>query len=127
MDWYCALTQKDNNVSETQAPPVFRVENLGGNGSPESENLESPIILEIFVINQYWVTLCNVALEMFINQYWITLYNEALGTCVINYYWITLYNVKLEGVLVIVSEFSYGKPLSRTCKLQLLRFLFIRS
>ena len=81
MDWYCVLTRKDNNVSGTQAPPVFRVENLGGNVSPESENLESRIILEIFVIKQYWITLCNVALEIFINQYWITLYNVALEIC----------------------------------------------
>ena len=51
MDWYCVLTQKDNSVSETQAPPVFRVENFGANGSTESENLESRIILEIFVFN----------------------------------------------------------------------------
>jgi len=41
---------KDINVSEIEAFSVFRVENLGGNGSPERENLESRIILEVFVI-----------------------------------------------------------------------------
>jgi hypothetical protein len=41
--------------------------------------------------------------------------------------WITLYNVVLEEVLVIVSDFSYGELLSRTCKLQLLRILFYQT